>query len=428
MVYKSADPSFRELTNYDIFCLTETWTCKTSDIDIDSHFALYQPKRKAGAKRKSGGIIVYIKDELSTGISLLKNSPHDIIWLRLDKAVFNIDHYIILGICYIIPENSSYQSELIGDTSGRLMSDVSQYSTVYDNCKFITCGDMNSRTDDLTNFIRDDNSKHIPLPTDYSPDDDNMPVRTNSDHVVNNQGRKLIELCKMMCNMRIVNGRIGKDANVGARTCVTYNGSSTVDHVLCSSNMLAMFDGFNVLPQNTFSDHNPLLFQLSVSPGIAASVPSEKTERLLWDDPEKENFIANIRSEVCINKLNKMVRITQTPEVTADKVNSAVDTFVQAMRSAADPCSWYQLQTSPPEEKNMHPRGLVVHGRKLGGHSLKPETSTPEAPQRRIGRQWSTPAVSIRGNHIRASDCLIKILLQNCSVRNAMMLNYIGNY
>ena len=56
----------------------------------------------------------------------------------------------------------------------------------------------------------------------------------------------------------------------------------------------------------------------------------------------------------------------------------------------------------------MHPRGLIVHGRRLGGHSLKPETSTPEAPQRRIGRQWSTPAVSIRGNHISASDCLIK--------------------
>ena len=86
--------------------------------------------------------------------------------------------------------------------------------------------------------------------------------------------------------------------------------------------MLAMFDDFNVLHQNTFSDHNPLLFQLSVSPGIAASVPSEKTERLLWDDLEKENFLANITSEDCVNKLNEMVRITQASEVTADKVNS----------------------------------------------------------------------------------------------------------
>ena len=65
------------------------------------------------------------------------------------------------------------------------------------------------------------------LPTDYSPDDDNIPVRT-SDYVVNDRGRKLIVLCKI-CNMRIVNGRIGKDANVGARTCVTYNRSSTED-------------------------------------------------------------------------------------------------------------------------------------------------------------------------------------------------------
>ena len=76
-----------------------------------------------------------------------------------------------------------------------------------------------------------------------------------------------------MCNMRIVNGRIGKDANVGARTCVTYNGSSTVDYVLCSSYMLAIFDNFNVTPQNTFSDHNPLLFQLNISPDITASAP-----------------------------------------------------------------------------------------------------------------------------------------------------------
>ena len=72
MSYKSAGSSFRELTNYDIVCLTETWTCDTSDIDIVgySHFVLHRPKRKA-TKRNSGGIIVYIKDELSTGISLL---------------------------------------------------------------------------------------------------------------------------------------------------------------------------------------------------------------------------------------------------------------------------------------------------------------------------------------------------------------------
>ena len=171
--------------------------------------------------------------------------------------------------------------------------------------------------------------------------------------------------------------------------------------------MLAMFDDCNVLPQNTFSDHNPLLFQLNVSPAIAASVPSEKTERLLWDDLEKENFLANITSKDCINKLNEMVRITQAPEVTADKVSSTVDTFVQAMRSTAVPLFLRSTRWTFTKATDKY---------------------TPEAPQRRIGRQWSTPAVSIRRNHISASDCLIKIWLQNCSVRNVMMLNYIGNY
>ena len=52
--------------------------------------------------------------------------------------------------------------------------------------------------------------------------------RVNSDSIVNNTGRRLIDLCRSL-DMLIMNGRFGKDFNVGNKTC---KNSSTVDYII----------------------------------------------------------------------------------------------------------------------------------------------------------------------------------------------------
>ena len=53
--------------------------------------------------------------------------------------------------------------------------------------------------------------------------------RVNMDAYVNNNGKRLIELCKMS-DLKIANGRIGRDKILGNFTCHTSNGKNTIDY------------------------------------------------------------------------------------------------------------------------------------------------------------------------------------------------------
>ena len=60
-------------------------------------------KKKKKSRRYSGGIIVYIKKNISCGISYLENSTQseNRLWLKLDKNVFGLENDIYIYICHI---------------------------------------------------------------------------------------------------------------------------------------------------------------------------------------------------------------------------------------------------------------------------------------------------------------------------------------
>ena len=85
--------------------------------------------------------------------------------------------------------------------------------------------------------------------------------------------------------LRIANGRVGQDANIGECTYVGRNGSSLIDYILVSQNMLDMFSSFHVCTPNIFSDHCEIKFSLSE---IVAS--DELQENILkFEDPNVGN-------------------------------------------------------------------------------------------------------------------------------------------
>ena len=78
-------------------------------------------------------------------------------------------------------------------------------------------------------------SSHAPLPGDYD-EDVTLPVRSScssQDKKINEYGRKLVNLC-ISSNLRIINGRLGMDRDIGKYNCIKKNGSSVVDYILCS--------------------------------------------------------------------------------------------------------------------------------------------------------------------------------------------------
>ena len=64
--------------------------------------------------------------------------------------------------------------------------------------------------------------------------------------------------------MRIANGQVGSDAGVGECTYVGSSGTSLIDYVLVSEELLTNFVTFDVFDPNPISDHCVIEFSLKM--------------------------------------------------------------------------------------------------------------------------------------------------------------------
>ena len=101
------------------------------------------------------------------------------------------------------------------------------------------------------------------------------------DTVINSQGRRIIDFCKM-CNLKILNGRLGADANIGKYTCYVYNGSSTVDYFMSSAVLFDIVYDLQVKDINEFSYHCLVELQLRLS-NNPRQTTVRKAEKVTWD-------------------------------------------------------------------------------------------------------------------------------------------------
>ena len=79
----------------------------------------------------------------------------------------------------------------------------------------LLCGDYNARTAACPDYIADDTNQHVHvLPDEYTVDS-NIDPRVSQDIVRPDPNcLLLLELCRQS-GLRIMNGRMGEDANVG---------------------------------------------------------------------------------------------------------------------------------------------------------------------------------------------------------------------
>ena len=317
----------------------ETWTNNLSNIDISHYknFPLHRPRRKTQAKRDSGGLILYIRNDFLPGFELLNQDPHDCIWFRINKSYFNLPKDIIACLCYAVPQGSSFQGEIEYDTFDKIIDRILEYSTNDIDCDFLLAGDLNGRVADIPDYIVDDNIKHLPVPENlYDTNTSLLSDRYNEDAVVNDHGRKILELCKM-CNLRIMNGRVGDRTKTGAKTFIGSQGSSTIDLVISSPALFSKLETFNILPITEFSDHRPIEFSIRTSFNDTSRKNCIKTRKMCWSDSKKLEYIDNLNLESCTTKLDEMRSIIEEQIFSENQVNKALQSFVDAVHVAADP-------------------------------------------------------------------------------------------
>ena len=119
----------------------------------------------------------------------------------------------------------------------------------------LLCGDFNARTAAYPDYVADDTDRHVHMLPDEYIIDSNIDPRVSQDIVrPDPNGLLLLELCRQS-GLRIMNGRMGADANVRKYTYIGFNGSSVIDYMLSSQNMLDLVKSFNIEDPNILSDH-----------------------------------------------------------------------------------------------------------------------------------------------------------------------------
>ena len=107
-------PDLEELCqNYNVVCFNETKLDDFDSVHISGFTALSLVNRKI-FKAKSGGIAVFVKNDLFDYIVPLKGETENVLWFTFKDVVFS--EPVLFGIVYVPPEGSCYSSIDIFDS------------------------------------------------------------------------------------------------------------------------------------------------------------------------------------------------------------------------------------------------------------------------------------------------------------------------
>ena len=190
-------------------------------------------------------------------------------------------------------------------------------------------GDFNCRIDDKKDFVVFESVNHCFDEFDYVPDY-NM-ERASMDKKYYTFGSKLLDLCRSN-NMRVVNGRLGNDFNIGSFTYVAQHGASVIDNLLIKDTNFSSIRDFTIYSVNEWSDHTPISFSLlcnNITPVVNAS------SHVRYNC--NSDYVNTFRTSL-IAKLPDFNRITGNIDSTSrSSINDALNSFTFIIRGVADP-------------------------------------------------------------------------------------------
>ena len=299
--------------NNDLLLLTETWTDEYSDISFPGFkvFWLSRLEKNRNSKRSSGGIAIYVRDKFYKTNMLFKQDSDDILWLRFEGCLFNLQYDVFMCLCYIVPADSSREAYIEINVLDRISDHILQIANETNNqYHLLICGDFNGRTGTEPDYVIFDTDVNVPvLPDDYETDIELQ--RFSQDNIVNHSGRKALEFCKSR-SLRICNGRYGEDKGVGKFTFIGANGRSVVDYVIMSQALAKNIVRFYVDDPSILSDHCTVHFSLTciLSRQNDSQIHSENcvNERYIWNSEKSEDCASclNSHEEGVVNLQNQL--------------------------------------------------------------------------------------------------------------------------
>ena len=261
---------------FKLIFLTEIKLHSLNDLNISIYRLIL--KNRKGAKRCSGGVAILVHESIDKYVKCPGNDIKESLWITfsgLDKG-----SNIIFGLVYNPPADFPYADS---STMDLIENTIVELTSQNEDAKLCGLGDFNARTGQLSDNIRSDDSRtFVEFHDIYETEKKyfNGAVRVNSDKQVNNMGRRLIEMCRSL-NLIIMNGRFGKDKQIGKKTC---KDSSTVDYIIISTNFAEYVSDFDVL------DFDPILSDIHCPVYAAFTIKTINKQNAIND---KDHFLIN---------------------------------------------------------------------------------------------------------------------------------------
>ena len=347
---KFNDHTFSKIiAGHDFVCLQE--------IRREVHLAGYRSICNTRKDKKSGGVAILIRNELTEGIEIIKNiSSSEYLICRLDKKFFKLSKDIYIVNTYIKPQNTSSSTHLEnGAVTLRQIEDL--ISDLKKTGDIILCGDFNARIGQNPGQIVENISDLIPLPDDYIPDD--LTNRNSLDTNTNSYGKIFLNLIKNN-QLIILNGRTLGDLS-GNFTSIQKNGCSVIDYISVSTNLKPNIKYFKVLPFTEHSDHRPISTELRINQILTHQPSSLHDEyekapsRFIYSQENKDQFL-NIQSdETSLRTIHEINANLQNASTIAacDKAEKSIkainDQITQHLRGMASQC----FKSTKPKERKL---------------------------------------------------------------------------
>ena len=298
------------IKDFDILSVYETKVAKGTEID---NFTVFDLETKPKEYRLPGvhGLSVYVSNQLSelcTRINEPEFGCDSVLWIK-------VSNYFILGTVYMPVEKPYYQNT---EQYTELSLDIFSIKADY-NLPIILIGDFNGRTGVLNDILLLESNDKSDIDNYDYPDiletfnSLNVPVhRTNIDKKTNNNGKQIIEMCKLT-ELCILNGRFGADKNLGK---TTYDNVSTIDYAMCTPNLFANITDFSVdIFDRLLSDiHSPINITINVgnkngdiqnstnSTNSNDNIGKPIVDKVKWDDSREEDY----KKAFDMNKINSL--------------------------------------------------------------------------------------------------------------------------
>jgi len=142
------------VNNFDFISLIETWSSDKTKINIPnySYFHLHREKNKR-ARRYSGGVIFFFKDQYKHYVKQLPSKSTDVLWVRVDRKLLGLSKDLFICSVYISPSTSKTHKFAENHVIEILEEEISKYNT---EGFILLGGDFNSRLGNLNDFVEDD--------------------------------------------------------------------------------------------------------------------------------------------------------------------------------------------------------------------------------------------------------------------------------